>query len=83
MADLKPSFASTKGQNPASLYHIMWMEKVARTESEYSQDQSKTEETDLHLFGFQNYFTNLVLTYSIFPNSTIPKSTSREFQDIC
>lgn len=40
-----------------------------------------TEETDLHLFGLQNYFTNLVLTYSIFQNSTIPKFISREFQD--
>lgn len=35
----------------------------------------------IYKFGLQNCFTNLVLTYSIFQNSTIPKFTSREFQD--
>lgn len=39
-----------------------------------------TEETDLHVWPAE-LFTNLVLTYSIFQNSTIPKLTSREFQD--
>lgn len=36
------------------------MENVARTESEYSQKQNMIEEIDVHLFGFQNYFTKAV-----------------------